>query len=49
MMMPSRQCSTEPNMAPSKVISRFGSRPFHIACSSHVWQSASMCVDATPW
>ena len=48
-MMPSLQCSTEPKVAPSKVISFFGSRPFHIARSSHVWQSASMWVEATPW
>jgi hypothetical protein len=47
-MMPSAQCSIEPKVAPSNVISFFGSRPFHIASSSHVWQSASMCVDATP-
>src|SRR5262249_33058238 len=26
----------------------FGSRPFHIACSSQVWQSASMWVEAMP-
>jgi hypothetical protein len=39
----------EPNVAPSKVISFLGSRPFHIASSSHVWQSASMWVEATPW
>ena len=47
-MMPSAQCSTEPKVAPSNVISFFGSRPFHIACSSHVWQSASMWVEAMP-
>ena len=47
-MMPSAQCSTEPNVAPSKVISFFGSRPFHIDSSSQVWQSASMWVEATP-
>src|SRR5215831_15215018 len=41
--------STDPNRAPSNVISFFGSRPFHIASSSQVWQSASMWVDAMPW
>ena len=48
-MMPSDQCSMEPNVAPSKVISFFGSRPFHIASSSQVWQRASMWVEARPW
>jgi hypothetical protein len=48
-MMPSAQCSTDPNRAPSNVISFFGSRPFHIDSSSQVWQSASMWVEAMPW
>jgi hypothetical protein len=47
-MMPSDQCSIEPKRAPSKVISARGSRPFHIASLSQVWQRASMCVDAMP-
>jgi hypothetical protein len=49
-MMPSvAQCSMEPKVAPSNVISFFGSLPFHILSSSQVWQRASMWVEATPW